>query len=43
MKGEIIMGIGVGKFFGGNATILFFIILFLLLFDGFGAFGVDDK
>jgi hypothetical protein len=43
VKGEITMGVGFGKFFGGNSTILFFIILFLLLFDGFGAFGVDDK
>ncbi len=43
MKGEIIMGVGFGKFFGGNSTILFFIILFLFLFDGFGAPREDDK
>ena len=36
--GGIFMGLfgGRSNFFGGNATILFFIILFLLLFDGFG-------
>jgi hypothetical protein len=26
-----------GSFFGGNATILFFILVFLLLFNGFGS------
>ena len=25
-----------GSFMGGNSTILFFILVFLLLFDGFG-------
>lgn len=25
-----------GNFLGGNSTILFFILVFLLLFDGFG-------
>ena len=33
---------GIGNFFGGNGTILFFIIVFLLLFDGFGT-GFDCK
>ena len=32
---------GLGGIFGGNCSILFFIILFLLLFDG-GAFGCCD-
>ena len=29
---------GLGNIFGGNCSLLFFIILFLLLFDG-GVFG----
>ncbi|GEM_PF-949600 len=32
---------GIGNFFGGNATILFFIIVFLLLFDG-GGLGIGN-
>ena len=32
-----------GEFFGGNWTILFFIIVFLLLFDGGCGFGYDCK
>lgn len=35
------MGI-LSKFSGDNGSILFFIILFLLLFDGFG-YGYDPK
>lgn len=36
------MGVfGKGGFCGGNSTILFFIILFLLLFDGGHGFGTD--
>lgn len=33
---------GESGIFGGNSTILFFILVFLLLFDGFGN-GVDCK
>jgi hypothetical protein len=36
------VGCNNGGIFGGNSTILFFIILFLLLFDGFG-YGADCK
>lgn len=32
-----------GKSGCGSGTILFFIILFLLLFDGFGGFGCDPE
>ena len=32
---------GLGGILGGNCSLLFFIILFLLLFDG-GAFGCCD-
>lgn len=32
-----------GNFFGCNTTILFFILVFLLLFDGFGGYGYDCK
>jgi hypothetical protein len=39
----ILGGFGKDGFFGGNSTILFFIILFLLLFDGGFGYGVDPK
>ncbi len=31
-------GCGDGGFYGGNSTILFFILVFLILFNGFGWF-----
>jgi hypothetical protein len=36
LKGDAFMGLFGGSkgFFGGDSTILFFIIIFLLLFDG---------
>lgn len=30
---------GLGNIFGGNCDILFFILVFLILFYGFGGFG----
>ena len=48
MKGELVMadrecGGFLGGLYGGDCTILFFILVFLLLFYGWGGYGFGCK